>query len=156
MANLLFYVQEQGWDREEGLEKILNSKSSGARGCWHVIRKSTLVFHLWKLVWLFYNRALYVLRMKHWKWASFDCRKVFANERIEAHPLQSTSTSWSQYVPREMVRWRKQCFDGVCSTQQWYKTLFSMPVNVTLLPRSLQSCACLSGCIPCMVMTGKE
>lgn len=33
------YIQEKGWDREEGLEKILNSRSSEARGCWHVIRK---------------------------------------------------------------------------------------------------------------------
>ncbi|KAG0581011.1 hypothetical protein KC19_4G217400 [Ceratodon purpureus] len=33
------YIQEQGWDREEGLKKILNSRTSEAKGCWHVIRK---------------------------------------------------------------------------------------------------------------------
>ncbi|KAG0592749.1 hypothetical protein KC19_1G278100 [Ceratodon purpureus] len=69
------YIREKGWEREDGIQKVLHSRSTEARGCWPTIGKCLPQRELRSL----YDRAHRLLgtdtRLGRWTSAEIDALK---------------------------------------------------------------------------------
>ncbi|XP_024373559.1 uncharacterized protein [Physcomitrium patens] len=83
------YIQEQGWTREEGLKKILNSRRSEAKGCWFVIRKCLPQRELKRL----YTRARKILApgTHLGKWTSEEIQALMELQSVHGNNWKKIS-----------------------------------------------------------------